>query len=1177
MSHTANGQDSAAGFPVVGIGASAGGINALQSLFKTIPAGTNLALVVVQHLLPDKPSQLAGLISRWTAMPVREAREGMALEPNCVFVAPPGLALSLENGVFVTQPLDSAAARLGIDVIDTFFESLANAMGPRAIAVVLSGTGADGAAGAVRVKQAGGMVLVQEPATAMHDGMPMAAIANGAADHVLSLGSIAHELAASAAPDYVRSQTARAWADDVTKALDGIITLIRTRAGFDLEGYKTTPLLWRIQRRMELRRVSLFRDYEALLHDDPAELETLIRGIPIHVTEFFRDAPAWEALARSVIPRLFEAPGEAPIRAWSAACATGEEAYSLAMLLAEHAATLEKPRDFQVFATDAAADVLARAARGIFKPAAVATLSPERRQGFFYAADGAFRVNRRLREKMVFAPQDLLADPPFAGVDLVTCRNLLIYLEPEAAQRVLYLLHSSLRPGGYLLLGRGEAVPAKLEGFRETAPGARIYCKAGEMPKMDGFPKRPLRFSSARSSRAVVDAVAHQAAAAKQDLPAVLIDEDFRIIRLYGDTAPILRFKPGEPTLDLLQLLPPAMAGCLETAAADIRARGRAAAISPLDFMTGERAFGMRVTPVEGSEDDGRLLISFPPNATALTGDADRLTPGTKTGDAMDWSEALRLSHEELEASREELQALNEELRASNDQLNIANEDLAAANTQLQGKIGELETQSNVLSSGEVMTLFLDEGLRVRWFTPAIAALFPLSPSDAGRRITDFAPTFDHPPFVADVRRVMATGEPGEAEIRSANGRWYLKRIRPFHAGAVAGAGAGVAITFTDISERKRAEEAEAEELRNTKILRDLGARLVTEENIQTIYEEILTAAIEITGAVAGTVQMLDAGAQELIVLAAQSFSASARQYFQRVDASSQTSCGLALQTGARAFFDFDPASTDPSVRKHVEEGVLSAQSSPLVSRSGQPIGMVSTHWRELGHRPSERELRFLDLLVRQAADLIEQRLAEERLKQSEAALASELRTMTRLHGLAERLLTISDLSTGLREVLDTAVEVFQGGRGTVQTLAPDGDSLVYAASRGFDAKMLAAVPPITRDFHSTCAACIRTGARVVASNIAADPLWAAHAATAAALGYGAAFSAPLKTRQNELLGVMTVHFDRPYTPSESELRWLDLFARSAAQLVERARAEAAMYKSEQRFQQFAQASSEIM
>lgn len=705
----------AADFPVVGIGASAGGITALQTLFRAIPAQPGIAFIVVQHMQPDQPSQLASLLAKWSAHPVREIVEGVGLEPGWIFVAPPGKAVGLRDGTFETEPVAAAGAR-GIDTVDRLFESLSLGCGARAIAVVLSGTGTDGAAGALCVRQAGGMVLVQEPATAMHDGMPRATIASGAADHVLPLKGLAEELSACAAPDYVRSASAAAWVDHVGSAVDAIVELIRTRASFDFRGYKRAPLLWRIQHRMEVRRVPLFHDYEALLHDDPAELELLVRGIPIHVTEFFRDPAAWATLERDVVPQLFEQARGGAIRAWTPACASGEEAYSLAMLLAERAASVERSPAFQIFATDSAPEIVARASRGVFDSAALSELSPERRQRFFYAADGAFRVKRALREKLVFAPQDLLADPPFSDLDLVTCRNLFIYLDRDAIDRAVYLLHTSLRQGGYLLLGKTESLPRQQRGFEELAPGARIFKKTGRIAEVPcPIPTQPVHRASSRPSRSATAAHAPESAA---------------------DGAP-------------------------------------------------------RSGPADGAGSDA----------------------------AFDWSEALRFSHEELEASREELQALNEELRASNDLLNLTNDDLAAANAELKLKIGELETQSDILSSGAVMTLFLDPELCVRWFTPAMTELFPLLPGDIGRSITHLAQRFQDTRFVDDVRAVMHENERRETVVRGREGKWFLRSIRP-HLNR-AKTPAGVAVTFTDISERKRVEEAL--QLRNLLEMRSLG------------------------------------------------------------------------------------------------------------------------------------------------------------------------------------------------------------------------------------------------------------------------------------------------------------------------------------------------------------------
>jgi two-component system CheB/CheR fusion protein len=375
--------------PLVGIGASAGGIMALQSLFQALRPDSNLTFVVIQHLLPGKPSRLTKIIANRTAMRVCQAEEGIRPERNCVYIASPNDVLTLENGVFHIRPFEGGARRPGIDTIDAFFESLAEDCGPNAIAVVLSGTGTDGAAGAIRIKQAGGMVFAQDPVTALHDGMPLAVIEADVADHILPVGGIAQELAACASPSYVRPTSAMSPKGAVSETLNEIIALMRKQIDFDMSGYKPSPLLWRIQQRMDQRRVKTFENYRAQLMDDPAELETLVRHLPIHVTEFLRDREAWSVLEKKVLVPLIYEKRNGPIRAWTPACATGEEAYSLTMLLAEQAQAAVPPLDFQVFATDAAPEILARPGRGVFSLTAVEPLPAERRERFFYTADGA--------------------------------------------------------------------------------------------------------------------------------------------------------------------------------------------------------------------------------------------------------------------------------------------------------------------------------------------------------------------------------------------------------------------------------------------------------------------------------------------------------------------------------------------------------------------------------------------------------------------------------------------------------------------------------------------------------------------------------------------------------------------------------------------------------------------
>ncbi|MET0385534.1 MAG: chemotaxis protein CheB [Polyangiales bacterium] len=807
-----NTREPSAEFSVVGVGASAGGITALQGLLRSLPARCNLAFVIVQHSLPERRHELHDLFAKWSALPVRLAGDDTPIARDHVYLAAPGQKVTVAQGKLVARPLDGADRRTGTSLIDALFESLARELGPRAVAVLLSGSGHDGAAGAVAVKQAGGMVMVQDPITALHDDMPHAAMAAGVVDRILPVNALAEELVASATPTYIRPGVSRFWASDLKRALDGIIDLIRKHVGFDLTGYKTVPLLWRIQHRMDVRGVSVFRDYEALLLDDVTELAELIRNIPIHVTEFFRDEAAWHALRTDAIqPLQAEANGRA-LRVWTPGCATGEEAYSVAMLLAEAADLAVRPVDFQVFATDASSDIVTRASRGSFKQRSVGKLSPARRERFFYAADNVLRVKRSLRDKLVFAPHDLLVDPPFTSLDLVTCRNVLIYLEREAAERVISLLNMSLRMGGYLFLGTGETLIHKHHGFALVSASAHLYRKVAPAPEVPlDVPKRPSFMRSATASRVAIETRAHMALLERDTVPTVLVDDELRMLRVYGDTQPFLRFSPGRPSLSLLDLVPPVMAVELDRAVKLAQADQSTQTVATLeDPITHALSLSVKVTPVAGPDSqENTYLVSFirgaSSGARSTRGATASVAPSEQQNASIaDWREVLRVSHEELEASREELMALNEELKTSNEQLNDANDDLHDVNLQLSTKLDEIETQHQVLSSGAVMTLFLDEDQRVRWFTAAVSRLLPLKSVDIGRSIADIARRFSDEHFADDVHGVMHEQEPREAEVRAMDGAWYLRRVRPHRSST--GGMSGVAITFTDITERKHAE-----------------------------------------------------------------------------------------------------------------------------------------------------------------------------------------------------------------------------------------------------------------------------------------------------------------------------------------------------------------------------------
>ncbi|WP_250520814.1 chemotaxis protein CheB, partial [Caballeronia sp. AAUFL_F2_KS46] len=568
-----------AGVPIVAVGASAGGITALQKLFEGLPASLPLAVVVLQHLPAGQSSSLTKLIARWTRLPVRAATDGTRPVARCVYVPSPDHILTLEDNVFRTRPAEGGARRPGLDTIDSFLESLALRETPRPVVVILSGTGMDGTAGAIRVRQAGGVVIVQDPFTALYDGMPKAVIRRGIHDHVLPVGAIGQQILACATPDYVRPKPSANCADGTPEALGRIIDLVRQRVGCDLSGYKPAPLLWRIQQRMEARQVWSFEDYALLIKDDLVELESLVREIPIHVTEFFRDADAWTVLRNEVLgPLVSRLEEQRALRVWTPACSTGEEAYSVAMLLDEISHESEEPFDFQIFATDAAPELVARASRGLFRERSLAGVSDVRQSRYFYKVDGALRVKRFLREKLVFVPQDMISDPPFSGLDLVTCRNLFIYLEPETVRHLLCVLHGSLREGGFLFLGKSETYPLKVRGFKPLSSQWNIYRKVGPMDagRQKMSVRRPIPDRELPSSTAL--RVAYE----QFDIPSVLIDDQSNVLRIYGSTEGLLRLPAGEPSLNLTDLVPREWAAPLQHAIRHVLAEHESMELSSL-------------------------------------------------------------------------------------------------------------------------------------------------------------------------------------------------------------------------------------------------------------------------------------------------------------------------------------------------------------------------------------------------------------------------------------------------------------------------------------------------------------------------------------------------------------------------------------------------------------------
>ncbi|THV16758.1 CheR family methyltransferase [Rhizobium rhizophilum] len=829
--------------PVVGIGASAGGIEALGRFFDAMPVDNGCSFVVVLHLDPELESQLAQVLSAHTAMPVTQVTNGTVLAPDHIYVIAPATDLIVCNGMLhITEP----SAKHG-HPIDVLFTSLARDQGEKAIAVVLSGTGSNGTEGLRAVRAEGGMSLVQMPESAQFDGMPTSAILAGMADHILAPEAMPDAIIA-----YLRhGYTSHAGKIDTVSAasqatVTTILDVLRARGGYDFRGYKHSTLGRRIHRRLGLRNIDTLDQYLEELKANPKEVSTLAGDLMISVTGFFRDPDAWRVLGESVIgPIIAEREVGSSIRIWTAACATGEEAYSVAMLVTELAEACGKHFELKVFATDAQDENLRIAREGVYPSAALAAFPAKRINRFFEKQDSTFQVTKELRDMVVFASHNLLRDPPFSRLDLITCRNVLIYLNPDAQQRIISLCHFGLRPGGHLFLGNAETIGRQEELFDTSSKKWRIYRKRGAArPTSVGYPAPQKargtqmidkQLISPHETQLPAGELARRALLDRYAPASVLIDEKARVLYFHGTTRDYLEQPAGEPTRDLFMMARDGLAPALRAA---IREANKATTSASVDAVLRDGSPGMPITitavavpgPPQGAN---FILISFtravprpnlppPPNNPSGEVASDReqvlleelravraeLQATIEHQEAT--NEELKASSEEAISMNEELQSNNEELETSKEELQSFNEELNTVNSQLHYKISELQNTTNdlnnLLAGSETATVFLDENFCVRWFAPASKDLFDLSPSDIGRPIATFAQKFSDEHLLRDAEAVLKKLSTIEAEIRSHSGRWYSRRMLPYR--TQDDRIAGVVITFHNITERKRDADA---------------------------------------------------------------------------------------------------------------------------------------------------------------------------------------------------------------------------------------------------------------------------------------------------------------------------------------------------------------------------------
>jgi two-component system CheB/CheR fusion protein len=848
---TSNATRASKPFPIVGIGASAGGIEALEGFFRGVPASPGIAFVIITHLSPDRESYLGSIIQRSTTLHVKTADDGIKVEPDCVYVLPPNAVLTIRKGCLELRKLSSTQRER--KPVDVFLGSLAKDQNENAVSIVLSGGDGDGALGTKAVKERGGLTMAQIAGDhgPGYPEMPDSAIATGLVDFAVPVGEMGEKLVRYARDFHLLGtiEADAAEADRKSTIEEGraeICSIIRNQIGHDFAGYKDKTFLRRVQRRMHVRQMETLPSYIELLRQDPAEVNALFRDLLINVTNFFRDADAFEKLKQTVIPKLFDGKGaDDAVRVWVPGCATGEEVFSIAMLMREHMDTLRAVPRVQIFATDIDEPALgvARAAR--YPEALLDTVSPERRNRFFIAEGGSFVLSKEVRDLCIFSPHSLIRDPPFSRIDLVSCRNLLIYFGAAVQNQVIPIFYYSLRPGGYLFLGTAENVSQfndlfvpldkKHRIFRSREDAGRrirlpLSLATGKLMANPDASRSPARQapSYATMQHAVEGQVIERYAP-----PHVVTNREGDIVFFSSRTGRYLETPAGIPTRNLLNLARKGIR--LDIRAAFREAVERNTPVTRRSILETDsdkfQSVNLTVEPLRPyGQEEPVFLVLFEDEGDAsdsvhtaeVNGGAparslqleqelrevkDRLQSTIEEYETS--LEELKASNEELVSVNEELQSTNEELEASKEELQSMNEELHTVNLELTGKIDALDLANsdlhNLFESTQIATVFLDRNLTIRSFTPAMAKIFNIRPTDRGRPITDLASRLDTAVIHKDIQDVLASGNLKEREIRDDNlGTHYLVRINAYR--SPAGQIEGVVATFVDVTRLKAAE-----------------------------------------------------------------------------------------------------------------------------------------------------------------------------------------------------------------------------------------------------------------------------------------------------------------------------------------------------------------------------------
>jgi two-component system CheB/CheR fusion protein len=830
-------------FPVVGIGASAGGLEALEQFLGHVPVGSGMALVIVQHLDPTHKGIMPELLQRATDMEVLQVKDRTKVRPDCVYVIPPNKDMSILHGALhLLEPAAPRGLRLPIDF---FLRALAQDQQERSVGVILSGMGSDGTLGLRAIKEKAGLVLVQDPASAKFDGMPRSAIDAGLADIVAPAEELPAKLIAYLERTPLIVPSGERLEDKTQSSLEKAVILLRARTGHDFSLYKRSTLYRRIERRMAIHQIAKMAGYLRYLQENPQELDLLFKELLIGVTSFFRDPATWEQLRDRAIPNLLASreAGHA-LRAWVPACSTGEEAYSLAIVFREAVERAGAKRNFalQIFATDLDRDAIDKARQGLFPLNITADVSPERLARFFSKEDHGYRVSKEIRDMVIFAPQNLVMDPPFTKLDILSCRNVLIYLAPEVQQKLIPLFHYSLNPGGILFLGGAESVGHFTDLFVPLGGKSRLFRHAANLRAA------PIEFPSAFSAMSPRGPEPRPAASPAHSLqsladqlvlqcyshPAVLVNDRGDILYVSGHTGAFLEPPAGKANWNLFAMAHEGLRNEISSGFQKVLRKHGPLILRRLELggSWGARCVDVKIERLEEPAAlRGLVMVVFSevetlkparPVGRASSAQARNKRLGEVERELLAARAEARAAHEEMQTSQEEFRSANEELQSTNEELQSTNEELTTSkeemqslseelqtvNTELQTRLEEFSRASNdmknLLNSTDIATLFLDSELNVRRFTPQASKIIKLIPADVGRPITDLASELRYPDLANDALGVLRKLESAEKQISARDGRWFTVRIMPYR--TMDDRIDGVVITFIDITAAKTLE-----------------------------------------------------------------------------------------------------------------------------------------------------------------------------------------------------------------------------------------------------------------------------------------------------------------------------------------------------------------------------------